>query len=187
MNPLVFTTTTLVDPLTTGIISFAFGVEGLPKTNVWIGGFVVITGVATLTVGEHWKTSSKKPLEESSSSSSPSPPFSDDNEDMEAAREMPADRHGHIKSPLSSLLSIEMKQSHSRDDSNDSSKSPSSVQCTGSSDIQKIKDNLHLLEKEEFEIGNAVLLNQFCRRSIISNYTLLILLILPESMLFVLL
>jgi hypothetical protein len=60
MNPLVFTTTTLIDPLTTGFISYICGIETLPKLHVWIGGFTVILGVLFVTIGEHYRTSSEQ-------------------------------------------------------------------------------------------------------------------------------
>jgi hypothetical protein len=50
----------LVDPLTTGFISYICGIETLPKLHVWIGGFTVILGVLCVTIGEHYRTSSEQ-------------------------------------------------------------------------------------------------------------------------------
>lgn len=51
--PLVFSATQLLDPALTGIISWAFGIEGIPDAATWIGGLIVMSGVGLLSAGEH--------------------------------------------------------------------------------------------------------------------------------------
>jgi len=53
ISPLVFSCVLLVDPAVTGLISWLIGVEGLPDVFTICGGFIVVLGVALVTVGEH--------------------------------------------------------------------------------------------------------------------------------------
>lgn len=49
---LVFASVTLVDPVVTALISWVFGIEHLPGLFSWLGGGVVIAGVAVISYGE---------------------------------------------------------------------------------------------------------------------------------------
>jgi len=50
--PLLFSCATLLDPIFTGLISWAVGLEGVPTAHTWIGGLVVIAGSACISYGE---------------------------------------------------------------------------------------------------------------------------------------
>lgn len=56
ISPLIFSSIQLVDPIMTGIIAWIAGIEGIPDLYTWIGGFVVISGVALITYGEHQRS-----------------------------------------------------------------------------------------------------------------------------------
>ncbi len=76
ISPLVFASVTLVDPAITGLISWCAGLEGIPDLKTWLSGFVVISGVALITYGEHLRELRKhldadSPIVRMSSSSSP--------------------------------------------------------------------------------------------------------------------
>lgn len=60
MDPLVFATAQLIDPITTGLISWAARVEGIPPLPTWIGGGVISVGVATLVYGESKRKEGQK-------------------------------------------------------------------------------------------------------------------------------
>ncbi len=50
--PLVFSSISLLDPAITAVLSWIIGLEGLPTIFSWLGGVVVIGGVALITHGE---------------------------------------------------------------------------------------------------------------------------------------
>jgi len=50
--PLVFSSVTLVDPAVTAFISWTAGIEHLPGIFSWLGGAVVVAGVAIISYGE---------------------------------------------------------------------------------------------------------------------------------------
>lgn len=60
MDPLVFATAQLIDPITTGLISWAARIEGIPPVSTWIGGGVISVGVATLVYGESKRKESEQ-------------------------------------------------------------------------------------------------------------------------------
>ena len=51
--PLVFSSIGLVDPLVTGLLSYIVGLEGIPDIGTWLGGIIVLIGVAIISQGEH--------------------------------------------------------------------------------------------------------------------------------------
>lgn len=53
LPPLVFSSTALLDPALTAILSWMAGVETLPSLYSWFGGFLVMVGVAVISIGEH--------------------------------------------------------------------------------------------------------------------------------------
>lgn len=55
--PLVFSSVTLIDPAVTAFISWAAGIENLPGLFSWLGGCVVVSGVAVISYGERQRTS----------------------------------------------------------------------------------------------------------------------------------
>jgi drug/metabolite transporter (DMT)-like permease len=57
---LVFSSITLIDPLVTGLLSWMAGFESVPDLGTWIGGVVVITGVALISHGERTRTHSER-------------------------------------------------------------------------------------------------------------------------------
>lgn len=69
--PLVFSSIGLLDPSLTAVISWLLGLESLPYFLSWIGGFVVIGGVALIMYGEHQRelASHIKPSNESTNGS----------------------------------------------------------------------------------------------------------------------
>jgi len=56
--PLVFSSLSLLDPTLTALLSWMFALEGLPSVYSWIGGLVVIGGVAVIMYGEKKRESS---------------------------------------------------------------------------------------------------------------------------------
>jgi hypothetical protein len=52
ISPLTFCALVLLDPALTAILSWLFGVEGLPMWSAWVGGGIVMLGVGLITVGE---------------------------------------------------------------------------------------------------------------------------------------
>jgi hypothetical protein len=64
-----------MDPALTALISWLTGVESLPSVYSWIGGFVVMIGVGTISYAEHLKhkkegQSEEQPYKEDPSASS---------------------------------------------------------------------------------------------------------------------
>lgn len=53
LPPLVFSSISLLDPALTAVISWVGGVESLPTLYSWFGGFIVMVGVAVISIGEH--------------------------------------------------------------------------------------------------------------------------------------
>ena len=53
ISPLLFSTLSLIDPTLTGIISYIAGIESVPNSTIFVGGFVIMIGVAVITVGIH--------------------------------------------------------------------------------------------------------------------------------------
>jgi hypothetical protein len=53
VSPLVFSSVILVDPALSGMFAWLAGLEGIPPLLTWIGGVVVIGGVAAITRGEY--------------------------------------------------------------------------------------------------------------------------------------
>ncbi len=43
----------LIDPVTTGIIAWTIGIEGIPPLPTWIGGVIISSGISALVIGEH--------------------------------------------------------------------------------------------------------------------------------------
>lgn len=58
--PLVFSSVTLVDPAVTATISWLCGIEHLPGIFSWLGGGVVITGVAVIGYGERKRAAAEE-------------------------------------------------------------------------------------------------------------------------------
>lgn len=54
--PLIFSSSALINPAVTAILSWLVGVEALPSLITWIGGFTVMTGVGVVTLGDHIRT-----------------------------------------------------------------------------------------------------------------------------------
>lgn len=54
--PLIFSSSALINPAVTAILSWLVGVESLPSVVTWIGGFTVMTGVGVVSVGDHYRT-----------------------------------------------------------------------------------------------------------------------------------
>ena len=52
INPIVFSCVQLLDPSVTGAISWFAGLEGIPDYVTWVGGFVVMSGVGVIMVGQ---------------------------------------------------------------------------------------------------------------------------------------
>lgn len=50
--PLVFSSLSLLDPFITAFLAWITGLEGLPSIFSWIGGLIVISGVALISYGE---------------------------------------------------------------------------------------------------------------------------------------
>jgi hypothetical protein len=50
--PLVFSSTSLLDPALTAIISWIARIESLPSWYCWVGGFIVMSGVGIISFGE---------------------------------------------------------------------------------------------------------------------------------------
>jgi hypothetical protein len=84
MDPLVFATAQLIDPVTTGLISWAARIEGIPPVSTWIGGGVISVGVATLVYGE----SKRKESERAATSAAASSEKNDRESDSEKSIEM---------------------------------------------------------------------------------------------------
>jgi hypothetical protein len=53
IDPLVFSSVQLVDPILVGLISWRCGLEPPPILLVWLGGGTIILGILLLTYGEH--------------------------------------------------------------------------------------------------------------------------------------
>lgn len=60
---LVFSSCTLVDPLVTGLLSWAAGFESVPDLGTWLGGAVVIAGVALISHGERTRSQHERVFE----------------------------------------------------------------------------------------------------------------------------
>lgn len=50
--PLIFSALSLLDPAITAFLSWMLGLEKLPTIFSWLGGLIVILGVATIYYGE---------------------------------------------------------------------------------------------------------------------------------------
>ncbi len=60
ISPLVHTVTQLMDPMLTGIISYFLGYESAPTWPVYIGGSIIIFGIAGLVVGEFYRAQKQR-------------------------------------------------------------------------------------------------------------------------------
>lgn len=53
IHPLVFSSTLLLTPPVTGFLSWMMNIEGAPDKFTWIGGFVILLGIAMIQYSEH--------------------------------------------------------------------------------------------------------------------------------------
>ncbi len=87
--PLVFSSLSLLDPTLTALLSWMFALEGLPSVYSWIGGLVVIGGVAVIMYGEKKRESTHNDEKaESKIQSAATESESDDDEEDHVAFEM---------------------------------------------------------------------------------------------------
>jgi len=53
VSPLLFSTVPLLDPILTGGISWAWGLEGVPSWSTFLGGGIVMIGIGIVVISEH--------------------------------------------------------------------------------------------------------------------------------------
>lgn len=119
ISPLVFSSINLLDPALTGIIAFMIGIEGVPELLIWIGGAVIVVGVATIGYGEHRRTRQADRLDQPEDKGSFAKVPVEEDEEGDELRDLSISSHGLLRARVASTTDSDTNEDNEDDEDDD--------------------------------------------------------------------